>query len=66
MDFKKTMDKAIKACDANYGKYKMPNGRIVEVVNRRDLHGVDTVFYKDGSDVRSARWDWFETNAKKV
>ena len=50
----------------SYGKYKLPNGEIVEVIDRKDIHGVDTIVYKNSRGVHFATVDWFMSNAKKV
>ena len=56
-----------KAHDAkSYGKYKLPNGEIVEVIDRKNVHGVDTIVYKNSRGVHFATVDWFMSNAKKV
>ena len=48
------------------GKYKLPNGEIVEVIDRKNVHGVDTIVYKNSRGVHFATVDWFMSNAKKV
>lgn len=50
----------------SYGKYKLPNGEIVEVIDRKNVHGVDTIVYKNSRGVHFATVDWFMSNAKKV
>ena len=56
-----------KAKDAkSLGKYKLPNGEIVEVIDRKNVHGVDTIVYKNSRGVHFATVDWFMSNAKKV
>ena len=58
---------SVEAQDAkSYGKYKLPNGEIVEVIDRKDVHGVDTIVYKNSRGVHFATVDWFMSNAKKV
>lgn len=64
---KKTGAHDAKAQDAkSYGKYKLPNGEIVEVIDRKNVHGVDTIVYKNSRGVHFATVDWFMSNAKKV
>ena len=61
------VDEPAKAQDAkSYGKYKLPNGEIVEVIDRKNVHGVDTIVYKNSRGVHFATVDWFMSNAKKV
>ena len=48
------------------GKYKLPNGEIVEVIDRKNIHGVDSIVYKNSRGVHFATVDWFMSNAKKV
>ena len=61
------VDESAKAQDAkSYGKYKLPNGEIVEVIDRKNVHGVDTIVYKNSRGVHFATVDWFMSNAKKV
>ena len=50
----------------SYGKYKLPNGEIVEVIDRKNVHGADTIVYKNSRGVHFATADWFMSNAKKV
>lgn len=58
---------SVKAKDAkSYGKYKLPNGEIVEVIDRKNVHGADTIVYKNSRGVHFATVDWFMSNAKKV
>lgn len=58
---------SVKAEDAkSYGKYKLPNGEIVEVIDRKNVHGADTIVYKNSRGVHFATVDWFMSNAKKV
>ena len=58
---------SVKTKDAkSYGKYKLPNGEIVEVIDRKNVHGVDTIVYKNSRGVHFATVDWFMSNAKKV
>ena len=70
-DAKKVLDSA-KAKDSNaldaksLGKYKLPNGEIVDVIDRKNVHGVDTIVYKNSRGVHFATVDWFMSNAKKV
>ena len=64
---KKTGAHDAKAKDAkSLGKYKLPNGEIVEVIDRKNVHGVDTIVYKNSRGVHFATVDWFMSNAKKV
>ena len=64
---KKTGAQDAKAQDAkSLGKYKLPNGEIVEVIDRKNVHGVDTIVYKNSRGVHFATVDWFMSNAKKV
>ena len=64
---KKTGAQDAKAKDAkSLGKYKLPNGEIVEVIDRKNVHGVDTIVYKNSRGVHFATVDWFMSNAKKV
>ena len=61
------VDEPTKAQDAkSLGKYKLPNGEIVEVIDRKNVHGVDTIVYKNSRGVHFATVDWFMSNAKKV
>ena len=61
------VDEPTKAHDAkSLGKYKLPNGEIVEVIDRKNVHGVDTIVYKNSRGVHFATVDWFMSNAKKV
>ena len=68
----KSMLDSAKAKDSNaldaksLGKYKLPNGEIVEVIDRKNVHGVDTIVYKNSRGVHFATVDWFMSNAKKV
>ena len=58
---------SVKTEDAkSYGKYKLPNGEIVEVIDRKNVHGADTIVYKNSRGVHFATVDWFMSNAKKV
>lgn len=58
---------SVKTKDAkSYGKYKLPNGEIVEVIDRKNVHGADTIVYKNSRGVHFATVDWFMSNAKKV
>ena len=58
---------SVKTEDAkSYGKYKLPNGEIVEVIDRKNVHGADTIVYKNSRGVHFATADWFMSNAKKV
>lgn len=58
---------SVKTKDAkSYGKYKLPNGEIVEVIDRKNVHGADTIVYKNSRGVHFATADWFMSNAKKV
>lgn len=52
--------------DKSYGKYKLPNGDIVEVIDRKNVNGVDSFVYKNKSGVHFATADWFMNNAVKV
>ena len=69
---KKTGAHDAKAKDSNaldaksLGKYKLPNGEIVEVIDRKNVHGVDSIVYKNSRGVHFATVDWFMSNAKKV
>ena len=61
------VDDSVKTKDAkSYGKYKLPNGEIVEVIDRKNVHGADTIVYKNSRGVHFATVDWFMSNAKKV
>lgn len=61
------VDDSVKTEDAkSYGKYKLPNGEIVEVIDRKNVHGADTIVYKNSRGVHFATVDWFMSNAKKV
>lgn len=61
------VDDSVKTKDAkSYGKYKLPNGEIVEVIDRKNVHGADTIAYKNSRGVHFATADWFMSNAKKV
>lgn len=61
------VDEPTKAHDAkSLGKYKLPNGEIVDVIDRKNVHGVDTIVYKNSRGVHFATVDWFMSNAKKV
>ena len=61
------VDDSVKTEDAkSYGKYKLPNGEIVEVIDRKNVHGADTIVYKNSRGVHFATADWFMSNAKKV
>lgn len=61
------VDKPDKAQDAkSLGKYKLPNGEIVDVIDRKNVHGVDTIVYKNSGGVHFATVGWFMSNAKKV
>lgn len=58
---------SVKTKDAkSYGKYKLPNGVIVDAIDRKNVHGVDTIVYKDSRGVHFANADWFMSNARKV
>ena len=61
------VDDSVKTEDAkSYGKYKLPNGEIVEVIDRKNVHGADTIVYKNSRGVHFATADWFMSNVKKV
>ena len=62
----KDMKMTTRTTDKSYGKYKLPNGDIVEVIDRKNVHGIDSFVYKNKSGVHFARADWFMDNAVKV
>lgn len=64
--FENTLKKTGAQDAKSLGKYKLPNGEIVEVIDRKNVHGVDTIVYKNSRGVHFATVDWFMSNAKKV
>ena len=64
--FENTIKKTGAQDAKSYGKYKLPNGEIVEVIDRKNVHGVDTIVYKNSRGVHFATVDWFMSNPKKV
>ena len=64
--FENTVKKTGAQDAKSLGKYKLPNGEIVEVIDRKNVHGVDTIVYKNSRGVHFATVDWFMSNAKKV
>ena len=64
--FENTVKKSGAQDAKSLGKYKLPNGEIVEVIDRKNVHGVDTIVYKNSRGVHFATVDWFMSNAKKV
>ena len=64
--FENTVKKTGAQDAKSLGKYKLPNGEIVEVIDRKNVHGVDSIVYKNSRGVHFATVDWFMSNAKKV